>query len=130
MSLRSEKELRQRLLLREVISAIGDVVPRFGDLFIVIDGVDECEPLLRSKLMIYLRSLGETCSIRLLVTARPIPDIEQDLRPNATYRLTAQEDDIKLYLDSQMESLRPCIRDSPALQLEIRQTITSVVDGV
>lgn len=105
---------------------------QYSTTFIVIDALDEARsPDLRKDLVSELRSLRPTVS--LLITSRPLRDIQEILGKARQIEILAHNEDVKRYLDSYMqehENLRKLVDADPKVQSVISDFLTRSDDGM
>ncbi|KAK2006265.1 Pkinase-domain-containing protein [Colletotrichum eremochloae] len=100
---------------------------------VVIDALDECT--LSDELAIELvETVRKLCTnIRLLITSRPSTTFEDYFEPMKRIKITAHDQDIRLYLEQQslaQPRLARHIRADPSLQEDIIRTITEGSRGM
>ena len=83
---------------------------RCGDLFIVVDALDECEIGERDDITIFLKSLlgeGETNRVKILITSRPEDDLHVNFEDQSSYRIDVHDttEDIKPFVASRVNEL-------------------------
>lgn len=91
--------------MRELAVVLDEIIGGLGEVFIVIDALDECSQTAdrpeRKKLLGYLHDLlGKHCNnLHLLVTSRPEHDIESELSSYPAINIeTSTDDDITRYV--------------------------------
>ncbi|KAJ6563634.1 hypothetical protein DFH09DRAFT_1364040 [Mycena vulgaris] len=124
------RERRTRPSLEEIHAILGSAVSQYSNAFIIIDALDEYPERQRGILLRCLSSLGST--VNLMLTSRP------NINPNhvlnlQTLEIRAAEDDIRLYVDSQILGsfrLSRHIQNRPSLREDIETTIVRRSDGM
>ncbi len=103
---------------------------RFRKVFIVVDALDEYSEseTAQESLVDELQSLREISN--LMVTSRPVSPFIAAFDDAMHIVVSADNADVRRYLTSQMSSLPTCVRNKPALQELIVQTITGAVEGM
>jgi hypothetical protein len=105
----------------------------FSKVFIVIDALDECseETGARMQLLAEVRKLLP--KIRLLVTSRPISNIEHEFKDAACLEIRASDEDVIQYLKSRIKGQLPLAtyaRTDPALRDTILNAIVEKARGM
>ena len=100
--------------------------------YIVVDALDElpvsgqvCQILLT-----YLRSLQKAQSLNLMITSRPIPQIDHQLQDSLSLEIRASNEDIKRYVYGRMNDMARSAQKDPKLQEAIAQCIVDIADGM
>ena len=113
----------------EVQSVFHSVVDEFEELYVVVDGLDECDEQLRWDLVDELTPLKP--KLRLLITARNIETIVQELAELDQFEIKANASDIELFIDHQLQKnryLRSMVMKSPRLRQDIKAAIVKTAD--
>ena len=113
---------------------------RLGDLFIVIDALDECETTEREEVTTFLRSLlegEEAYRVKVLITSRPEDDLCLAFDDQSSYRINVGDttEDIKPFVVNRVGELvrsKKLLRGKvlPDLQKEIIDTLNRNADGM
>ena len=103
----------------EIFDALKSVSLCYSHVYIVVDALDICDKNDRFRLISKLRELQIVSDIRFLITSRDIHKISQLFKNNSNIEVRANEDDIKLYTISQMDSLAHCIQKDETLQMDV-----------
>lgn len=103
--------------------------------YIVIDAFDEYSEVnrTRTELLQALRMIVKDPRVQLLITARPMTVVDIDLDRTRSLRILAHPEDMKLYLESQIdreERLSRIIQRDPGLRGCIVDTIVSKANGM
>ncbi|KAL9040072.1 MAG: hypothetical protein Q9214_004628, partial [Letrouitia sp. 1 TL-2023] len=124
---------RTRPSSSEMLEVLIDVTSEFDEVFIMVDALDECSEHNDTRSTL-LRSFEQlSFEVHLLVTSRPIASIRNELHPHEELSIAAQLDDIRLYVESKIESkrrLRNYVRDDPRLKEAIIQAISRSARGM
>ncbi|KAH6970681.1 ankyrin repeat-containing domain protein [Ilyonectria sp. MPI-CAGE-AT-0026] len=119
--------------LLNVLHAIA-TLPSFSRLFVIVDALDECQSSgnLRAKILSVLFHLQQREKLNIFATSRFIYEIQNIFTKAGaiTVEIRASTEDIQAYLDSILSTLPKCVRKSPQLQEEIKNTILEAVDGM
>lgn len=110
-------------------------VSSLDHIYIVIDAFDECSEVNRARpgLLCELRKVIKDPRVRLLITARPMTQVEIDPARTQTLEIHANPEDIRLYLENQIdheERLSRIIRPDPDLRQRIVGTVVSKANGM
>lgn len=116
-------------------SCLLDEISSSDHIYLVIDAFDECSEAnrARSGLLCELRKVIKDPRVRLLITARPMTQAEIDPDRTQTLEIHAKPEDIRLYLENQVdqeERLSRIIRPDPDLRQRIIGTIVSKANGM
>lgn len=116
---------------RDTQGVINSILPDFEQVYIVVDGLDECLEL--NVLLPVLETLGQRC--RLLVTSRPRDDIARRLGRYSQIHMTREStsNDIRAFVHSQIrervQSQRLHVRDERVIE-EVSRTLVDQADGM
>ncbi|KAF1945219.1 hypothetical protein EJ02DRAFT_60371 [Clathrospora elynae] len=116
--------------LDEITNALRDVLAHYPYVYVVIDALDECQNATRRQFLAKLRDLQAGRDVRLMVTARFIPDIEDAFRTALKLEVRASREDVKRFIAGQTYRLPTCIQRSAALQDMVQEKILNAVDGM
>jgi Cdc6-like AAA superfamily ATPase len=114
----------------EIASALRNVLAHYPYSCVVIDALDECQTATRHQLMAKLRDLQAGNDVRLMVTARFIPDIEDAFKAALRLEVQASREDVKRFIAGQTYRLPACIQRSTALQDMVQEKILEAVEGM
>ncbi|WZH50419.1 hypothetical protein QYS62_011663 [Fusarium acuminatum] len=126
------KKNATRPLLGEVSAALQSVVGLYAKVFIIVDALDEYQALndCRGKLLSEIFRLQGRFTVNICTTSRPISDITSIFDRALSLVIHATNDDVALYLENHMGTLRPVVKANPRLQEEIKTGISDAVDGI
>ncbi|OAG12718.1 ankyrin [Paraphaeosphaeria sporulosa] len=118
--------------IEEIFSALREVVPKYSTVYVVIDGLDECRDSdgTRSQLLARLKDLQVGQDVRIMGTARFIPEIEAEFQTAMKLEIQASDEDVRRYIAGQTHRLPRCIQRDPALQITIQDKLVEAVDGM
>lgn len=120
--------------VEEISRILCDVASMYSRVFIVVDAIDECPTLDagRSKLISELLDLQTKTGANLLATSRILPEIKERFNNDEAIMVDihACEQDIDLYLDTNMARLWDFVSQDPRLQDEIKAGIKRGADGM
>lgn len=123
---------RRRPLLEEIFTALQSACTKYSRVHIVVDALDECtdQDGARSRLLAKLRELQHGSNIRLMVTSRFIPDIEQKFRSALKLEVRASDEDVRRYVAGQIPRLPKCIQRDDEMKSLVQGKIVKAVDGM
>ncbi|KAL6693319.1 ankyrin repeat-containing domain protein [Trichoderma pleuroticola] len=125
---------RTRPSLKEIIKAFQDVVRIHSRVFVVIDALDECASSNHCRETILSEIIGCTkqSGLKLVATARDIPEISERFKSTLRLEIKAVESDIQKYIDSRLSSLSPTsvISKSKTLQEDIKTEISAAAGSM
>jgi Cdc6-like AAA superfamily ATPase len=123
---------RTRPSLEEILSALQSILTNYSSVYIVVDALDECQENdgTRSQLLAELRDLQCKADMRLMVTSRFIPDIENEFRLALRLEVRASDEDVKRFVIGQIYRLPRCIQRDSELQRFVQDKIVKAVDGM
>ncbi|KAL9025778.1 MAG: hypothetical protein Q9180_007594, partial [Flavoplaca navasiana] len=116
--------------LDEIHSTLRDVLAHYPTVHVVIDALDECQDGTRHQFLAKFRGLQAGRDVRLMLTARPLPDIEDAFKGALKLEVKASEKDVKRFVAGQIYRLPRCIQRNPALQDLVQEKIVNAVDGM
>lgn len=117
----------------ELRSLLRSLVQEYSRVFMLIDALDECNNVDRSRDQLLEAVIttqdSMTGNICMLATTRNIPDILCRFSSGVQFQFEAQNEDIQRYIMVRMPELASCVRRNEALQREITSQILASVDG-
>jgi hypothetical protein len=123
------KDRRTRPSLNELFRCLQSVVSLYAKVFLVIDALDECETSddSRNVFLSQIFDLQKACSVNLLATARPLPEIVERFSGD-NLEIRAHESDVEKYIEGRIsqagsELLKIC-------KEEIKMKLTELADGM
>jgi Cdc6-like AAA superfamily ATPase len=116
--------------LDDIYSALRDVLAQYPYVHIVVDALDECQNETRRQLCTKILGLQKGADVRLMVTSRFVPDVEDAFRSALRLEVKASDEDIKQFVAGQIHSLPACIQRDIALQDLVQKKIVEAVDGM
>ncbi|TGJ68452.1 hypothetical protein EYR41_007503 [Orbilia oligospora] len=120
----------QRPSKDKIYEVLQTVLSELSKVFIILDALDECNPVDRSELLTELFRLQTECRVNILATSRFIPDVEERFKGSVVLEIQGNPEDIYNYVGGRMSELRRCVTRDPGLQEEIKKGITEAVDGM
>ncbi|KAL5610976.1 hypothetical protein FOBRF1_007093 [Fusarium oxysporum] len=126
------KKNTTRPLLEELSETLQSVVELYAKVFIIVDALDECQALddCRGRLLSEIFKLQGRFAVNLCATSRPISDIASIFDRALCLVIRATKDDVALYLERHMGTLRSVVKNNPHLQGQIKTGISNAVDGM
>ncbi|KAL6897002.1 hypothetical protein GGI43DRAFT_104038 [Trichoderma evansii] len=128
------KERQTKPSVDEISTALQSVAAIYSKVFIIVDALDECQPLndCGLKLLTRIFRLQVNTVTKFFATSRPIPDIEGKFKTQNHLRreIFATKEDVRTFLDGHMSDLPRCVLQQPSVQEKIKTEITSQVDGM
>ncbi|KAJ4253429.1 hypothetical protein NW762_010587 [Fusarium torreyae] len=125
---------RTRPDLNRIVEELQLMVATLSKVFILIDGLDECQASERNHLLLQLSRLQIQHQINLLATSRPIPTIMREMATHfetiTSLEILANTRDITEYLEGHMKKLPSFVRQDRNLQENIIRVISESVDGM
>lgn len=118
---------------RELSMVLHSVVDSYFRVFFVIDALDECTNIDRSRehLLREVFNLQSQTRISLFATSRFIAEIEKEFEGSISLKIRASDEDVQRYLDERIpQLLRSSISKYAGLQDMIRREILKAVDGM
>ena len=124
------KNKRTRPLLEEIIQALMSVTVMYSRVFIVVDGLDECQNSdnCLAGFLSQLANLQAQCSINIFATSRFIPQILRAFQSSTMLEIRAHDQDIWIYLNARISQLQHTFLASHVE--EIHNNITKAADGM
>jgi hypothetical protein len=71
-----------------------------------------------------------TCGVNVFLTSRSIPETANKLTQFPSMEVRASSKDVQRYIEANLGSLRPCIRNNMQLREEIKATVIEAADGL
>ena len=104
-----------------------------GDLsrtYLVVDALDECAEVARSRLLKDKSMLQADRKVSLITTSRYIPDMTAFFGGKLSLEIRTTDGDVPNYLKGHMVELLTCVKRNPSLQEIIALRITEVANGM
>ncbi|KAI0103367.1 hypothetical protein GGR51DRAFT_561794 [Nemania sp. FL0031] len=135
---KSDSWLQSKLSLEDIKQLFTLDILRSKHIFIMLDGIDECEHEDRSHIIEFLKQLRtcsrlKTCVSYRLTANTPVRDELADLGPNETLHMPQENPDIISFIAEKLES---CLKTkkltvgNPQLILEISQALETGAQGM
>ncbi len=116
--------------LEEISPALTGVLQSFSQVFLIIDALDVFPKKTRQEVSSYLRELQTATGMKLLVTSRSTVDLKQELGDCSALEIRADEQVVKMVLNSLLETLPTFAKTDKVLRKRIKNDIADVVDGM
>ncbi|KAL7936092.1 ankyrin repeat-containing domain protein [Trichoderma chlorosporum] len=120
---------RTRPSLDEITTALHSMAAAYSRTFIVVDALDECQGLSRSRLLDEIFNLQAKTGANLFATSRMIDTIRKKFDGYTTMEISAADGDVLAYLDGQI-SLRKSDIINDDIQDKIRAGVLKAADGM
>ena len=115
--------------LDNMYQTLSDIVGELSTVYIIVDAFDECDT--RGDLITRLRHVQENFDLRIMVTSRFIPDIEEQFVGSSLFlQIDAKKEDVRSFVRGQLHRLPRCVQRQPELQDMVEQTISNTVGGM
>jgi len=126
------KHKGSRASFDEILKALYSVVADYSRTFILIDALDEYQVSGDGwrRFLSEIFHLQAKAGASLFVTSRFIPDIMKEFEGSILLEIRASEEDVRRYLDGQMQRLPLCVQESCDLQEKIKIEIIKTVNGM
>ncbi|KAL6691665.1 hypothetical protein J3F84DRAFT_403333 [Trichoderma pleuroticola] len=120
--------------LDEASSALRSLISAYPKTFIVVDGLDECEPSSASPLVSKIMALLVNTKANFLATSRSLPDILRKFREHNSIIIempsSSAADDIGQYIKSNVKRLPEFVDHNPAALEQVTNTIIKYSGGL
>ncbi|KAI4940642.1 hypothetical protein J4E91_011293 [Alternaria rosae] len=116
--------------LDDIYSALRDVLTQYPYVHIVVDALDECQNETRRQLCTRLLDLQKGVDMRLMVTSRFVPDVEDAFRLASRLEVEASDEDVKQFVVGQIHRLPGCVQRSATLQKLVQERVVEAVGGM
>ena len=127
----SNSERKTQPDFREIIATLQSEVRRYKAIYVIIDGLDECNERTLWKLVRELYSLPN--HVRLAFTSRPHVVLPGHLKDLLEMHVEAQNNDVEIFLRTQIDDsprLASILKLSTDLKDEIIATIQNRIKGM
>ncbi|KAL3470111.1 hypothetical protein BJX99DRAFT_267683 [Aspergillus californicus] len=117
-----------------VLQMLGMVITFHEKVYIAVDALDEIDASdgTRQEFLSGLLRLQKTTPFNLIATSRPVANIETTFKQHRAglLEIRAFDDDVRGYVEDNLNKLRPFISEDPNMRLMIKETIVGAVDGI
>lgn len=116
----------------EISNTLKVTLKSFSTVYIVVDALDECSDEHKTPLRLVerLRDLQNDGDIRLMVTSRFIPDIEEQFKSAPKLEVRASPEDVAEFVKGQIPRLHRCVQRDDELKIVVEERIVEAVDGM
>ncbi|UKZ72900.1 hypothetical protein TrVFT333_000537 [Trichoderma virens FT-333] len=121
---------RTRPSADEFYNTLQSIIASYSRIFVIVDALDECQTS-NNCLFQFLSKLFDLQihgGINIFATSRPIPEICQKFKESMMIEISAQDDDVRGYLDGQISQSGYNILD--ICREDIKNKITKAVGGM
>ena len=118
--------------LDEIFSILISYISTFSRVFVLVDALDECldQSGTRRQFIGKLRSVQNSDIVKLMVTSRLIPSIQQEFQDDLKLPIRACEEDVEMFLNAEIRCLSHCVTRDTTLQAAIKSAIIEAIDGM
>jgi len=118
--------------LEEISKTLQSVLANYSSVYVAVDALDELPDTdgSRSRLLAKLHDLQSKANLRLMVTSRFIPDIENKFGLIPWLEVRANDEDVKAFVRGQVFRLPNCVQRNGGLQRFVEDKIVEAVDGM
>ncbi|KAE9368922.1 hypothetical protein N431DRAFT_318894, partial [Stipitochalara longipes BDJ] len=116
--------------LESIAHLLQKTLEDYKDVFLIIDGPDECEEETRRDL---IEQVGKLSGIHLMVTSRYLSSIEEELENFVRFEIKANKMDIELFIDYQIQrnrNLRRMVQGTPRLRQDIKSAVVKTAENM
>jgi hypothetical protein len=116
----------------EISNTLKVTLKSFSTVYIVVDALDECSDEHKTPLRLLerLRGLQNDGDIRLMVTSRFIPEIQEEFKLAPKLEVRASPEDVAEFIKGQIPRLHRCVQRDDELKREVEEHIVEAVDGM
>ncbi|KAI9669948.1 MAG: hypothetical protein M1831_006984 [Alyxoria varia] len=116
----------------EYLKLLEAITKEFTQTLILIDALDElsADEGAQYKILKTMFGLQSATGAQLFATSRPIPELSDQFQDVKQLSISANEEDLQLYLQAQMGTLSACVRRSERLQQMILTSLMSTINGI
>jgi hypothetical protein len=120
--------------ISEIYTCLHTAIVAYSRVFIVVDALDECDVGYRTTFLENIFELHASTRLNILATSRPIQEIagifEDSARTLHVIEIQADEDDVQMFLNSQISRSLPSIRRNYQLREHVKKEIGAAVRGM
>ena len=116
----------------EILTTLQSALAGLSMTYVVVDALDECQDSngTRRSFLSSLKHLQARSDMRLMVTSRNIPNINDEFCTAIRLEIRAGEEDVRQFVGGRMSRLPRCIQRNDALQDLVISSIVKAVDGM
>ncbi|PLN80386.1 nucleoside phosphorylase [Aspergillus taichungensis] len=118
---------RTRPLLEEIIQALMSVMVMYSKVFIIVDGLDECQTSdgCLAGFLSQLTNLQAQCNVNIFATSRFTPQVLKTFKSSTRLEISAHDQDIQRYLNARVSQLQHTF-----LALHVEEILNSIIKAV
>jgi Cdc6-like AAA superfamily ATPase len=127
------KSHQQRPSLEDYVAALEATIQSFTQVLIIIDALDEYHITDRSgldTLLSELFSLNSSAPFNLMATSRKMTEITSRFQRYVWKEIEAHEDDVSMYVQSNMRLLRTSVTKHAGISELVRNTVSQATQGM
>ncbi|KAF2812133.1 uncharacterized protein BDZ99DRAFT_383210, partial [Mytilinidion resinicola] len=116
--------------LESIVVRLQKALETYKEVFLVIDGLDECEEETRWDL---IEHVSKFPGVRLMVTSRYLSAIEEELENFVRLEIRAHKMDIELFVEYQIQrnrNLRRMVLRAPRLRQDIKSAVVNTAENM
>ncbi|KAI9685167.1 MAG: hypothetical protein M1822_004754 [Bathelium mastoideum] len=123
---------RTRPTFDDLVKAFRIILKERSRAFILIDALDEYQASHSGwkKFLSAILEVQTHTATNLLVTSRPISEIERSFTGSVSLEIRAKEEDVQRYVNTHLSELPSFVSSRPRLQEQIEKAIVTAVDGM
>ncbi|KAJ9241205.1 hypothetical protein DTO166G5_1367 [Paecilomyces variotii] len=118
----------------KLLQMLGTLMTSRQKTFVIVDALDEIKASDGTcrQLLLALFRLQQSVPVSLIATSRHVADIASMFRMKRGdfIEIRALDDDVRSYIDGQMNKLRPFVSEDQDLRSKVKETIVQAVDGM
>ncbi|KAJ9360173.1 hypothetical protein C8Q69DRAFT_527788 [Paecilomyces variotii] len=118
----------------KLLQMLGTLMTSREKTFVIVDALDEMKASDGTcrQLLIALFRLQQSVPVSFIATSRHVADIASMFRRNRSdlIEIRALDDDVRSYIDGQMNKARPFVSEDQKLRSKVKETIVQAVDGM
>lgn len=112
----------------QLYASLVEVSKSFTRVYLVFDALDECRREFRSVLLPMFQQMGSG-GINIFMTSRPLAEIQRLLTSAVNIKLSAQREDIVMYLEGKITNLRELKPAKAGLLEKYKDRVISGIAG-
>ncbi|OBT88430.1 hypothetical protein VE02_03298 [Pseudogymnoascus sp. 03VT05] len=118
--------------LDEISNILKVTLKSFSTVYVVVDALDECSDEHKTPLRLLerLRDLQNDRDIRLMITSRFIPEIQEEFKSAPKLEVRANPEDVAKFVKGKILRLHRCVQRDDELKREVEERIVEAVDGM
>ncbi|KAJ9270104.1 hypothetical protein DTO212C5_3843 [Paecilomyces variotii] len=118
----------------KLLQMLGTLMTSREKTFVIVDALDEIKASDGTcrQLLIALFRLQQSVPVSFIATSRHVADIASMFRRNRSdlIEIRALDDDVRSYIDGQMNKARPFVSEDQKLRSKVKEMIVQAVDGM